>query len=114
MRTLAQMPSGSRKVCSPDSREMPAPVRTTIGPLRWGSATGQRLEHGDLVPRSNRIGEPRAVRDRLTVDVNRDVAPYRALVVEHIAAQDRTVGEHGSQRVVDGRALDRAARRREE
>src|SRR3954449_12750538 len=34
MFTLAQIPSGSRKVCSPDSREIPAPVRITIFPKR--------------------------------------------------------------------------------
>ena len=32
MRCLAQMPSLSRKVSRPDSREIPAPVRTTMRP----------------------------------------------------------------------------------
>ena len=38
MRTLAQIPSGSRKVSSPDSRLMPAPVRITM--LRGMAKTG--------------------------------------------------------------------------
>ncbi len=38
IRTCAQIPSGSRKVESPDSRLIPAPVSTTIGSTRAGHA----------------------------------------------------------------------------
>jgi hypothetical protein len=38
IRTVAQMPSASRKVASPLSRLMPAPVSTTIEGGRIGAA----------------------------------------------------------------------------
>jgi hypothetical protein len=51
--------------------------------------------------RADRVGQSDAVVHRLAVDIDGDVPPQGALIVEHIAAQRRARGKHHGKRGAD-------------
>src|SRR4051812_18753001 len=80
--------------------------------MNWrGSAADQRLEHVYLVIWADRIGQPLAVAQCRAIDIDRDMLAQRTLIVEHIAAQGRPLGEHRGERLGDRAALDLRRRR---
>jgi len=61
------------------------PLRHPLLPL----ASGQRLKNVDLVIWRDRIRQPRAIADRPTIDINRDVPSQSSLIIQHITTQPR-------------------------
>ena len=57
-------------------------------------ASGQRLKNIDLVILRDRIPQPRAIADRLAIDIDRDVPSQTSLIIQHITTQPRLRGKH--------------------
>src|SRR6516165_2285324 len=63
------------------------------------SAAGQRLKNVNLVIWRDRIRQMRAIADRPTIDIDRDVPSQSSLIIQHITTQPRLRRKHGRERL---------------
>ena len=59
-------------------------------------ASRERLENVDLVILRDRIRQPRAIGDRLAIDIDRDVPSQSSLIIQHITTQPGLGRKHRS------------------
>src|SRR4051812_20825405 len=107
MRTFAQIPSASRKVCSPDSRLIPAPVRTVIGRWRGISIMGllakfalacHEAESGVMASESVKTSKPAAK----SVGASPQAAARARLLAAFEPLSDRLLGVSAKESEVYG------------